>query len=404
VAPSDTPVAADAEPLQHTAAADMTPPPRQEAAAGSASASKLGVDDAAAAVAAIQRNAAASVSRPGDATVGAGRVEDRRRLDAQRSALRLCERQYGEATRALKHTAELVSTRPQEARAQAEALTGALLDKMLGPQELCIRLLSESAGFNASMHAMNVAVVALLMGRSFGFAKADLLDLGVGAMLHDIGKIDMPFRLRERDECFSAVEQRDYEEHVAHGLALGRRMGLSAGATLVIAQHHEHADGSGFPLKLNGGSMTLAARIVALVNRYDNLCNPRFVAKALTPHESISLLFAQGRAKFDNSILGAFIRMMGVYPPGSTVQLTDDRFALVVSVNSARPLKPDVIVFDRSVPRAEALAVDLEQADGVGIRRSLKPAQLPAPALEYLAPQQRISYYFEPAGPAAGTL
>ena len=104
-------------------------------------------------------------------------------------------------------------------------------------------------------------------------------------------------------------------------------MGLSPGATLVIAQHHEHADGSGFPLRLDSDRMTPAARIVSLVNRYDNLCNPHVPSRALTPHEALSLLFAQGKSQFDTAILGAFIKMMGVYPPGSVVQLTDDRYA-----------------------------------------------------------------------------
>ena len=92
--------------------------------------------------------------------------------------------------------------------------------------------------------------------------------------------------------------------------------------------------------------MTMAARIVALVNRFDNLCNPHLLARALTPHESLALLFAQWRSQFDTSILSAFIKMMGVYPPGSVVQLTDDRYGLVMAVNSARPLKPSVLVHD----------------------------------------------------------
>jgi hypothetical protein len=173
-------------------------------------------------------------------------------------------------------------------------------------------------------------------------------------------------------------------------------MGLTQGATLVVAQHHEHADGSGFPLKLNTDRMSPLARIVALVNRYDNLCNPHIVAKALTPHEALSMLFAQSKTKFDTAILGAFIKMMGVYPPGSAVQLTDDRYALVVSVNSSRPLKPRVLVHEHGVPRDEALVLDLEQAD-VGIRRSLRPNQLPATTLAYLAPRPRVAYFFEPA-------
>jgi putative nucleotidyltransferase with HDIG domain len=267
---------------------------------------------------------------------------------------------------------------------------------MLVEQDLCIRLLSDAAGDKASAHALNVTIISLLMGRSFGLSEADMLDLGVGAMLHDIGKIDLPDRVRHREDHFGGSELKHYEEHVAHGVVHGRKMGLTPGAMLVIAQHHEHADGSGFPLHLNTDRMTAAARIVALVNRYDNLCNPNVASKALTPHESVSLMFTQGKTKFDTAILGAFIRMMGVYPAGSTVQLTDDRYALVVSVNSSRPLRPRVLVFDAAVPREEALILDLETAQGIGIRRSIKPLQLVPTALEYLAPRPRVAYFFEP--------
>ena len=326
------------------------------------------------------------------------RVANRSRLEAQREAQKVCERQYGEASRVCRQTIEMVAGKPREAKAQAEALTRALVDKMVDARELCIRVLTEGAGDKASMHAMNVGIVSLLMGRCFGFALEEMQDLGVGAMLHDIGKCDLPQRLRYREDNFSPSEVRVYQEHVELGLVQARRMGLSAGATALIAQHHEHADGTGFPTQLNSDRMTMGARIVALVNRYDNLCNPRLPARALTPHESLSLLFAQGRSKYDTSILGAFIKMMGVYPPGSTVQLTDDRYATVVAVNSSRPLKPSVLVHDAGVPRDEALVLDLETAIGLGIRRSIKPQQLPPTALDYLAPSPRVAYFFEPAG------
>ena len=321
----------------------------------------------------------------------------RRRLEAQREAQKVCERQYGEASRLCRQTIELVAGKPREAKAQAEALTRALVDKMIDARELCIRVLAEGAGDKASMHAMNVGIVSLLMGRCFGFSTEEMLDLGTGAMLHDIGKCDLPQRMRYREDNFSPSEVRVYQEHVELGLVQARRMGLSAGATAVIAQHHEHADGTGFPAQLNSDRMTMGARIVALVNRYDNLCNPRLPARALTPHESLSLLFAQGRSKFDTSILGAFIKMMGVYPPGSTVQLTDDRYATVVAVNSSRPLKPSVLVHEQGLVREEALVLDLETITGLGIRRSIKPQQLPPTALEFLAPSPRVAYFFEPA-------
>jgi len=321
----------------------------------------------------------------------------REALSAQRQALQHCERQFAEATQACKTLTDLVPVNPQAAREQSEALSRALVDKMLGEEETCIRLLGEGAGDKASLHAINVTVISLLMGKAFGLNAADMTDLGVGSLLHDVGKLDLPERLRHREEHFSPSEARGYEEHVAQGVAHARRMGLSQGATLVIAQHHEHVDGSGFPLRLGSDRLSIAARIVALVNRYDNLCNPNLLSRAMTPHEALSLLFAQGKNQFDAALLSGFIKMMGVYPPGSTVQLTDDRYAMVLSVNSSRPLKPRVLVHDRGVPVNEALVLNLESEPRLGIRRSIRPLALPRESLEYLSPRPRMAYFFEPA-------
>ncbi|MEF7615445.1 DUF3391 domain-containing protein [Aquincola sp. MAHUQ-54] len=321
-------------------------------------------------------------------------------LARQREAMQLCERQYAEAGKAWRQATAMVQTDPQGARERSEAFAQALVDKMLGNRELCIRLLTESAGDRATAHSLNVSVIALLMGKLFGLSEVDMRDLGLGSLLHDIGKVELPSRVRYAEEHFTMAETQLYREHVSHGVTLGRKMGLSAGALLVIAQHHEQADGSGFPQRLNVDRMTTAARIVSLVNRYDNLCNPVSPAKALTPHEALSLMFAQGKHKFDVTMLNAFIRMMGIYPPGSIVQLTDERYAIVVSVNSSRPLKPRVLVHDEAVPRDEAMQVNLEAEPALGIRRSLKASQLPPAALDYLSPRQRITYYFEPVPPS----
>jgi hypothetical protein len=111
----------------------------------------------------------------------------------------------------------------------------------------------------------------------------------------------------------------------------------------------------------------------------------------------VAQLFAQGRNRFDTATLGAFIKMMGVYPAGSVVQLTDDRFALVVGVSFSRGLRPRVLVHDPKVPRDEAVILDLETVSGLGIRRGLKPMSLPEAALGYLSPRPRVNYFFEPA-------
>ena len=318
-------------------------------------------------------------------------------LDDQRRALAVCERQFGEATRASILVFDNVAAQPADAGLAAEVLVRQLVDTMVGAEDLCIRLLSEGAGDKISAHAVSVSVICLLMGRAFGLGEADMLDLGVGALLHDVGKLDIPFRYHHREDHFNAAENKYYESHVATGTAHARRLGLSPGASVVIAQHHECSDGSGFPLGINSDRTAVLSRIVALVNAYDNLCNPLNPARAVTPHEAVAQLFAQGRNRFDTATLGAFIKMMGVYPAGSVVQLTDDRFALVVGVSFSRGLRPRVLVHDPKVPRDEAVILDLETVSGLGIRRGLKPMSLPEAALGYLSPRPRVNYFFEPA-------
>lgn len=324
--------------------------------------------------------------------------------DRERSALERCERQYGEAQHDLRQTLALVVQQPVHAGEQVLTLAGALRDKMLVAGDLHVRLLGEASGDRASAHALNVAILSMLLGRGFGLAAEELAELGAGALLHDVGKLDLPERVRHGGDHLTPSEQAYYREHVALGVAQGRRMGLSPGVLSVIAQHHEQADGQGFPHGLNIDRMSVAARIVALVNRYDRLCNPQLSSRAMTPHETLSLLFAQSQRQFDTTMLSAFIKMMGVYPLGSTVQLTDDRFALVVGVNSTRPLRPTVLVYDERVSRDEAGTLDLEQVAGLGIRRSLRPMALPRDVHGWLAPRTRMSYFFEPAEPAATTV
>lgn len=323
-------------------------------------------------------------------------VKKRRELlAAQQREMVVCERRFGEAIRQYKLVVEHVNSKPLAVMAQCLGLVNTFVDEMLGEGESAIRLLSDGMGDKASMHPVNVTIISLLLGKALGLTKSDMVDLGMAAFLHDIGKSQLPGRVRWLEDNFSSAEYKLYQEHVGQSVALGKGMALTAGALQAIAQHHELIDGSGFPIRLKGDSLSMPAKILSLVNRYENLCNPSRPAAAITPHEALSLIFAQLKTRFDGVALSAFIRMMGVYPPGSVVQLVDDRYAIVVSVNSSRPLKPRVVVHDPSVSKHEALILDLEKMPNIGIRRSLKPASLPRDAMDYLSPRLRVCYFFE---------
>lgn len=331
-------------------------------------------------------------------------------LQEQREASQRCERQYGEAAKVMREVNDTLVSQPKDAGRTASALARAMLDKMLAADEVAIRLVNGGGDRNGA-HALNVAVVSMLIGRTLGMSETDMQELGVGALLHDVGKIDVPDRLRHAEDGFTQAETNGYRDHVAKGVAQAHRMGLNAGTLAIVAQHHEHADGSGFPMKLAADRLSLGSRIVAIVNRYDNLCNPGGRGLALTPHEAVSMMFAHSRSRFDPPVLNAFIRMMGVYPAGSLVQLTDDRYAIVVGVNSSRPLKPRVLVHgtagQRSGPRVAisgaAQMLDLERQTDLGIRRSLAAAKVPPAVLAALDPRPRVSYYFEALGAMSRT-
>lgn len=325
------------------------------------------------------------------------RRQRRSQLAQQRDSLEVCERQFSVAAKSYRQVVDSLRSQPEQARILTEQAVGAMVGKLLEQEESAIRLLSENAGEKHALHNLNVTVISLLLGRAMGLDPTSLKLLGEGALLHDIGKTELPERLRWRDSHLSIAERKLYEEHVERGVQLGNAMKLPAEVIAIIGQHHELADGRGYPRKLANDGITPLARIVALVNHYDSLCNPGNPAEAVTPHEALSLIYAQMKRQFDGPVLSMFIRMMGVYPPGSVVELSDGRLGLVVSVNSSRPLKPSVVIHEPRVPRDEALVEDLERLPQLSIRRSLKPIQLPKAAFDYLSPRQRMCYFFERA-------
>ena len=319
-------------------------------------------------------------------------AQNRAHLQRQNQLLAACNQRFEDATRQYQAVERAVGAQPDLARHHSEALVADCLKELLQNGDVVIRLLSEGVGESSALHPVNVMVVSLLLGKALGMKTPEMHQLGMAALLHDLGKLNAP-----ADAGLTPAARERYEAHVGHSVAFAQQMGLSDAVLTAIAQHHEMADGSGFPLRLVGEDMGRAGQILALVNHYDRMCNPVGSVEVLTPHEALSAIFAQLKSRFDPVVLGAFIRMMGVYPPGSVVQLVNDRYAIVVSVNSSRPLRPKVIVHDTRVPKDEAPVLDLEEMPELGIRRSLKPAQLPRDALDYLSPRKRICYFFERA-------
>jgi putative nucleotidyltransferase with HDIG domain len=318
--------------------------------------------------------------------------------DAHRVAQERAERQFQEGARCFKSVMGQVERSPEAAATQAQQFVNGLMTEMTSQGESALRLLDQTQGDRQAQHAVNVMVLCLLLGKAMGMSALELDVLGQAAFLHDVGKLKLPTQVRNLDDSLTPAQRKAYESHVALGIEMGRSMKLPNAVLQSMAQHHEAVDGSGFPTACKGEKLSRASQVLALVNRYDDLCNPWNPARALTPHEAVSRLFASGRARFDAQVLQAFIRMMGVYPPGSMVQLSDGRYAQVQVVNASRPLKPTLLVHEPGRSDPPYAIVDLAQLPDVSVQRSLRPDQLPRAVLEVLTPRARYCYFFERAG------
>jgi putative nucleotidyltransferase with HDIG domain len=316
-------------------------------------------------------------------------------LDAQRQSLDRCERRFSAVSKAFRNILQNVRAQPEEARAIAETEIGGMVRAMQQEQDVAIRLLSEKAGQETALHAINVSVLSVLLGRAMGLDDPTLAEIGVGALLHDVGKIELPDVMRGKAESTNPTERRMFQSHVEHSRGLAEKMALGDAASAIVAQHHEASDGSGYPLGLQGDAIHPAARVVALVNHYDNLCNPPNPIHALTPHDAIAGVYRKAKEKFDAAALNAFVRMMGIYPPGSVLHLSDGRFALSVAVDPSNAMKPKVLIHDPAVRAEDALVVALAERPELGIQRVIKPMQLPRAAFDYLQPRKRTSFFIE---------
>ncbi|OJU89111.1 MAG: hypothetical protein BGO13_14245 [Burkholderiales bacterium 66-5] len=311
-----------------------------------------------------------------------------------------CRTRFNQAASLYADVAETVDSAPVAARAQVEALARADVAELLQSENYTVHLLTGIIGQHQGNHCVNVMVLSLLLGRALGLGAQALEHLAAAGLLHDIGKIHLPAHIAQPGAPLSASDKRIYEEHVIRSVALAQRMGFGADVLLAIGQHHEMADGSGYPRRVEAAQMGQFGKILALVNRYDRLCNPLHGESSHTPHEALARLFAQERKRFDaTTVLAAFIRLMGVYPPGSLVQLNDGRYARVVASNSQSPLRPHVLPFVVGVSRRDARVVDLGSHQEQGIRRSVKFDALSDEALEFFLPGQQLCYFFDRVQP-----
>lgn len=317
------------------------------------------------------------------------------KLAAYRRRIQQCEKEFEQSIVRMKTVMNNVRSRPKDAIQDAWILTGNLVDKLLSDENVTLHLMNGNSKFeDIYFHSLNVALISMMVAKVKGYDSETIKQLAFAAIFHDMGKVKIPTAIVRKKGELTQPEFNYLKLHVKYGLDLAESIeDLPELTKIVIAQHHECNDGSGYPNGLKQNAINELAQIVIVANQYDMLCHSNNPADQKLPFAALSYLFKNCKHLYSPDILTILVKFMGVYPPGTVVMLSNGTVGVVVSVNSKSLLHPSVLIYDASVPRIQAPIIDLGD-DDLAITNAISINKLPEQVREYLNPRARISYFF----------
>ncbi len=211
-------------------------------------------------------------------------------------------------------------------------------------------------------HALDVSVHMMIFGRFLGFPGPEIEQLGLAGLMQDIGKIDIPQEVLNKQGELTVEEEDLVRSHVASSIEilLGHDE-FPAHLLEIVASHHERADGSGYPRRLTGTRLVVGSEMAGLVDTYCAMTRERAYGPAISSQKALESLIRVRGQKFREPMVDQFVQCMGLYPVGSLVELNSGEVAAVIQQNQIRRLKPRLLILlapDKSVEK-RPLTLDL---------------------------------------------
>ena len=236
------------------------------------------------------------------------------------------------------------------------------------------RLKSKSS--YAHRHCISCAILCAVMGRQLGFDTESMHRLSLAGLLMDSGKLLLADSLLRKTQSLSPAEQQETQRHTELGLEAVASADLPEEVLQVIRYHHERFDGSGYPDGLSGTQIPLFARIAAIVDCYDAMTSPRYYATPIVHSEAIMKLASWRKTLFQKELVDTFIQAIGLYPPGSLVELTSGEVAVVSDFRVGMGRKPELtVILDANknrLTRKKALKLTGKEGN-IDIAKNLPP-------------------------------
>lgn len=225
-----------------------------------------------------------------------------------------------------------------------------IVDLMLGDPDLLLninRMKTDSPA--AYVHSVNVAVLMVGFASALGYSRSELLDVGIGGMLHDIGKVRLPEVLLHKHGSCTRQEYELFKRHPELGLEIvsKSRSPVSPRIRNIIGQHHERVNGSGYPKQLPEEKIDDAAMLCAITDMYDSMTCDGTFRRTYLPQEALALIFQGADEELPRRLVEHFTKLLGIYPVGSFVKLDKGEMGVVIRNNRQKLLMPVVkILFD----------------------------------------------------------
>ncbi|SHK53988.1 HD-GYP domain-containing protein [Paramaledivibacter caminithermalis] len=222
------------------------------------------------------------------------------------------------------------------------AIVSKMIDELISNDEIIISLRKlRSIDDYTLEHSVNVCILSLIIGIAMKIEYSELMELGVGAMLHDIGKRFIPKEILNKPSPLTLKEYEIVKNHTTYGYnILKKSKKISEIAAEIALCHHERLDGNGYPNKRMASEINTYSKIVALCDVYDALTSDRVYKKKIEPHKALEYICKMVNIQFDAQIVKKLIDCIGIYPIGSLVKLSTNEIGLVVDINKINPTKP----------------------------------------------------------------
>lgn len=307
--------------------------------------------------------------------------------------------EHGEAIKAFRQARQLTKTLVDDIRLggainteQAKSTVRTCVDSILrNPDALLWMTKIRSEDEYTAEHCLNVCILAIAFGRHLGMAESELEKLGLCGLLHDVGKMRVPLEVLNKPGTLTPKEFNMIRAHTVHGRnLLLSTPGIFNTVVDVAYTHHERMDGTGYPRKLPAEKISRFSRIIALVDAYDAMTADRCYAEAIPTTVALKNIYKDRGSHFDEKLALEFIKSIGLYPPGTIVQLHNDLVGIVLETSQKYRHLPKVILLkkgERSIKNEQVVNLaDVERGKlpkEFLIRRALRDGSFGIRVAEY---------------------